>query len=495
MSHSLLAVAYNPIHQDVLPISSADRSISKLDFTKAVVSNLASDHSAESKDKIVEKAENVLNILLNSQNKTFCESYACYPNSKFSRSSLYDFIASGDVLWWDVFTQTAVNFVDSLEISPSEWEEATLVADDTSVNRNRSKCVDLQSKQMSHNDNTFFQGFLLLSVGLYLPSRNMFIPLRAQLITGVPDKQVVQEAHKVDKRTKLGRYINRTRCEKFPVLLDMLKELQRYGIQANHIAMDSWYVSPKNIIQLNKLGYDVLGHLKANKTRFYDAITGETFNIKSELAGIKQRVEAGEQLDGVFTRPVLVRSEDEQPVRANIVFSQNWQEDTKAERPYVALISTDCFLEPEQVTKLYAHRWSIEVNYFMLKDKLGLISGNRTRLITSNLAILYLCHVRYLVTLQAQMDIHQGKEFSQVSKTISQEQFYIFYFFLIMQILQALCLNLSQICNFEPNRAYLASYVKAIKKSFVDCKDNILATTCANILEYGNTFGKIDDSG
>lgn len=311
-----------------------------------------------------------------------------------------------------------------------KWQGCVLIVDDTIIPRTCSKKVDLTSSHFSHSDGKHVCGFNMLSVGLFSPFMSKFIPLTFQLLT--TSKARKDTAHKYDGRTKLGKYLAQAYTSKFNALISMLKNIKDAGLPVYHVVMDSWFACPIYFITLWLEGYYVTCMLKANNTKYTDANTGEVFTIKNVLDNLEQQLKQGQiSNDAIIVRQVLVTRDGCPTIKANICFCKNTQQNKNTNKDdkntvegkgsFIALLTTDLSLSPNEIRETYAKRWQIEVQYKALKTNLGLVTGNQSRLITTNLSLIAFCHIRYLMVVFAQTFIFKDATFSEVVEKLAKE--------------------------------------------------------------------------
>lgn len=393
-----------------------------LAVAKAVEDNLTVTRSETSVQLLVAKVQEIMRILVKGQSNTFHASYKMYQSSTYSKSTLYALLNEGVIDWSSLYLQVASQYALSLLGNNVTAENACLVVDKTLIKRESSKQVDLQSLQYDVEDDAFHLGFTLISIGLYLPSANLYIPLTYQVLAGGNNNNKVKGTkHSFDVSTKLGSYIKRSRMSKSEALMQLLQDVKNAGITTNKIAMSSWLVQPKHLIQLSNAGYQVVGLQSNNATKYYDVETNCIVSVRSLCSSVSKNIAAGQEVGQVAAVRHVNAVTTTGKVMANLILCKNWDDNKAQEQPYIGIISNDCNLDPEQVISDFRKLWQAEEGYRALKSDFGLEAGNQSRNITSNLALISLCHLRFLFVLAAQHNLFKDKKFSEVMDLLSKD--------------------------------------------------------------------------
>lgn len=406
----------NPSYVDAngTPYNSlVQQALDALDFEQAVLSNAAQSPKARAKP-FLEQASQVLRVMLHGTNSTFSTAYDSFPFKLCSKPELYAFLASGQFNWWDVCAQMALNLISKLNLTTKERKAALLIVGDTQLSSDRS-----QQSKAPYPELDSSEGLRLLSVGICFPSRKIYIPLRDQIMVSRDDMYMeIDDAP--DQRTRHGKYLKLCHLSKPKILIQILADLRKLGIYTSRIVAGTWYTQPAVMRKLDEAGYEVIGKLEANTFEFVDAITRQSFTIKSELDGIQQQLENGATFEQVayakqawLNPPAYKSGDDDQPIRTNIVFSRNPQGEPQEQSPYIAVICTDCDMLPPEVCAAYSQRYQIDNNFSCLKDAFGLDDVNFSRLIESNIALVSLCQIRYIIALFVHFVLQQGATFAE----------------------------------------------------------------------------------
>lgn len=187
-----------------------------------------------------------------------------------------------------------------------------------------------------------------------------FVPVSNHLVGACKDENRILGLKKCDRR--LSSYERKEDLyEKKPVLTLTLRALKRvlnHGINASHVLVDSWFFSDTFISSVKELGLDVISLVKTNLQ----------FSPLGECDRLKQRKlrDLAKKADISTTLSMIARTKGGAKVKP--VFVTSYNNSSKI----LTLVSTDLSLCAEQIIRLYARRWMIEVNYKAQKQWLGL---------------------------------------------------------------------------------------------------------------------------
>lgn len=471
-----------------------DLTSEKLGIHDIIVRNLTAAGQKKDTTALLSKVDCLAKILMQAKSNTLAQGYDEFDGEKPALSALYAVLNDNLIDWQSTYQDIA--FQSALDLlKTTNTEDACLIVDDTLIQRDCSKKVDLQTKVYDHNKKTYHKGFTMLSVGLYVNSCNVYIPLTFQLMSNYKGNS---SKHEIDGRTKLGRNIKLSYEPKFDVLMHMLKDIKNAGIDVSRLLSDSWFVHPRNIVRLNEAGYELIGMMRLGKTKFYEIGSNQVLTTEEVADSINSQMKDGYKFNKVAAvRHVNVGKEDDKQVPATIVFTKNWNKDDAQNKPIVPIISTDRDLEPEQITSIYSKRWAIEVAYRRMKQNFGLKKGNQSRNITTNIALISLCHLRVLMTTVAQRLFFPKYTFAKVMHLLANE------FRLTKSSLESIpltCsittafleqLGLGHILGSLSNDAIVAALMKAIllQNQNTDIGGFKLTTQLINLISTGNVFG------
>lgn len=258
-----------------------------------------------------------------------------------------------------------------------------LVLDDSIIQRNRSKKVELLAKVYDHVFHRCIKGVTMLTLGW--TDGYSFVPVDFNMLSSANKANRIQEssAH-ADKRTSGYKRRKEAVSKKTEAAVQMVENALASGIQADYILMDTWFTTEPMIRSILKLGMDVIGMVKQLNQKYIYA--GKEYSLpqfrkflryesrKSILGSIVVATKA----DGIQVKIVFVRKRNK-----------------KSEWLYV--LSTDISLSDAEIIRIYGNRWSIEVFFKASKSLMKLeneFQGRSYDMMVSHTTIVF---TRYII--------------------------------------------------------------------------------------------------
>ena len=160
-------------------------------------------------------------------------------------------------------------------------------------------------------------------------------------------------------------------CEKATtVMIHLLKEALDAGASARYVLFDSWFSSPRQLLDVLALKLQTIAMIKRSSKRYYE-FEGKRMTVEQIFAACKKRRGRSRYLLSV---PVKISAKDaedhEETAEARIVCVRNRQN----RKEWIAILSTDMSLSEEEIIRLYGRRWDIEVFFKTCKSYLHLRS-------------------------------------------------------------------------------------------------------------------------
>lgn len=256
---------------------------------------------------------------------------------------------------------------------------AFFILDDSSFYRNRSKCVELAARCWDHALNRNFKGFRMLTLewsdgmtALPIVFCNMSSENKKNRVNDMTTDET-----KIPEKS-FGKKIRELSCQKMSeTMIDLIKEAQENGPEAKYVLCDRWFSTPKSIFSFMKQDLDVITMLKQDRTKYIfegrELNSKEIFKILVKRDRIQRKIE---HRNGNFngrkwqysTKVTIFERDGEGKKEVTLVFVQN--RNKKSE--FLAILSTDTELTPEQVIEYFGARWSIETSFQTLKSYLRL---------------------------------------------------------------------------------------------------------------------------
>jgi hypothetical protein len=289
----------------------------------------------------------------------------------FENDTVYRFMNRGKVRWESLVPSLAAEVIPEVKKLTNENRRNALIIDDTPYYRNRSKKVELLSRCKDHSENRYYKGFTLLNMGW--SDGVTFMPVDFRLVASGNDRNLLEGSYiKEDNRTVATRRRKAARTEKPALVLQMLERAKGTPAQTQHVLFDSWFSSPKAIMGIKRLGYDVVARLKNHENYRY-LHEGQSRSISKILRACPKRPGRSRYLLSVNVQ--VQHADFDGTVDAKIVYIR----DRNDRKKWIALISTDTTLTEEDIIALYAKRWDIEPFHKVIKSTLRLTTEFQLR--------------------------------------------------------------------------------------------------------------------
>lgn len=302
---------------------------------------------------------------------------------KFEKDTVYRFMNSPHINWRKFTLLLGKEIIEkSIEPLTDEKRINVLIFDDSMFERNRSKCVELLAKVYDHAHDKYIKGFRMLT--MLWSDGNTNIPLNFCLLSTNNKKCLLNSASdKIDHRTNGWKQRQLAITEAPSVLLQMLRDAKEAGIRAKHVLFDTWFCSPKSLINIKNLGFYAIAMTKKDEKNCF-VYHGKKQSVLSIYRTEKKRPGKSRYLLSV---KAYARKDDEEiPVRLVYVRNRNKRKE------YLILVTTDMSLSEEDIIRLYGKRWNIEVFFKMCKSFLNLSKECRSISydgITAHVAIVF----------------------------------------------------------------------------------------------------------
>lgn len=280
----------------------------------------------------------------------------------FGKDTVYRFLNSTSINWMKftallsakIATSTITKLTDDKRVN-------VLIIDDTMFERISSKKVELLTKVYDHAKKKYILGFRLLTLGW--SDGNTFLPVNSCLLSSENQKTRINEAKELDKRTNgfSRRKLSQTKATS--VMLDLIDSAKKACIPASHVLFDTWFCSPTSLIAIKNKGFDVIAMAKKTPKMHY-LYNGKMHSVTDIYKQNKKRRGRSKYLLSVDIS--VVKDEDTIPSRVIYVRNRNKKKD------YLVLITTDMTISEEEVIRIYAKRWDIEVFFKVCKSYLKL---------------------------------------------------------------------------------------------------------------------------
>ncbi|XXF69063.1 transposase [Thermoanaerobacterium thermosaccharolyticum] len=280
----------------------------------------------------------------------------------FKKDTVYRFLNSIHINWIRFTTWLSAQIInETITGLTSDKRVNVLIVDDSLFERSSSKKVELLAKVYDHAKKTYKYGFRLLTLGW--SDGNTFIPVNGCLLSTENQKNRINEAIPVDKRSAgyLRRNLSQTKAT--AVALELIKAAKKAMIPASYVLFDTWFCSLSSLIAIKEMGYDVIAMAKKTSKMHY------LYNeIMQPLTAIYKQNRKRRGRSRYLLSVEVSIEKDGKSIPARIVFVRN----RNNRKDYLALITTDMNLNEDEIIRIYGKRWDIEVFFKVCKSYLKL---------------------------------------------------------------------------------------------------------------------------
>lgn len=280
----------------------------------------------------------------------------------FSKDAVYRFMRMAHINWIRFTTALSCKIIKEAIAPLTDMARINvLIVDDSLCERNRSKKVELLARVFDHAKRIYSYGFRMLTVGW--SDGNTFIPVNSILLSTEQEKNRINDAVSMDKRTVGYRRRKLSLTKGTSAMLELLSVAKTAMIPAKHVLFDSWFSSPSTLHAVKALGYDVVAMVKKTPKMFFRFQQADLPLTEIYKRNRKRRGRSKYLLS--VTVDVV---KDDFIIPAKVVYVRN----RNKRKEYLCLISTDMSLDEEQIIQLYGKRWDIEVFFKVCKSYLKL---------------------------------------------------------------------------------------------------------------------------
>ncbi|MBE0067991.1 IS4 family transposase, partial [Thermoanaerobacterium thermosaccharolyticum] len=283
----------------------------------------------------------------------------------FKKDTVYRFLNSIHINWIRFTTWLSAQIInETITGLTSDKRVNVLIVDDSLFERSSSKKVELLAKVYDHAKKTYKYGFRLLTLGW--SDGNTFLPVNGCLLSTENQKNRINEAITMDKRSAGYLRRNLAQTKATAVVLELIKAAKKAMIPASYVLFDTWFCSPSSLIAIKEMGYDIIAMAKKTSKMHY------LYNgIMQPLTAIYKQNRKRRGRSRYLLSVEVSLEKDGKSIPARIVFVRN----KNKRKDYLALITTDMNLNEDEIIRIYGKRWDIEVFFKVCKSYLKLGKG------------------------------------------------------------------------------------------------------------------------
>ena len=282
----------------------------------------------------------------------------------FGKNTVYRFLSAAKTNWERFVLQLSERIINrTIRPLTGKDRKDVFIIDDTLFARTGGKKTELCSKVFDHVSMKYRRGYRLLTLGW--SDGSSFLPIAGRLLASGDDENVIGPKKEVDMRSLAGKRRKRAISKAPDVMVEMLKKALKAGHQAKYVLFDTWFASPKTILRIHReCRIDTIAMIKKSSKVFYE-LDGRRMNIKQIFTSGRKRRGRSRYL---LLVDVVLSDRDGNAIPARIVCVRN----RNNRKDWIAFISTDVSLEPEEILRIYGKRWDIEVFFKTCKSILHL---------------------------------------------------------------------------------------------------------------------------
>ena len=282
----------------------------------------------------------------------------------FCKNTVYRFLSAAKTNW-ERFMLLLSERIINRTIRPltNKDRKDVLIFDDTLFSRTGGKKTELCSRVFDHVSMKYRRGYRLLTLGW--SDGNSFLPIAGRLLASSDRKNIVGTVEKTDNRSLAGKRRKQAVSKAPDVMLEMLKAAIRAGHRAKYVLFDTWFASPKSILRIRQeCRMNTIAMIKKTSKVFYE-FDGQRMNIRQIFGACRKRRGRSRYLLSV---DIMLTDREGNAIPARIVCVRN----RNNRKDWIAILSTDVSLEPEEILRIYGKRWEIEVFFKTCKSMLHL---------------------------------------------------------------------------------------------------------------------------
>jgi hypothetical protein len=299
-----------------------------------------------------------------------------------SKNTYYRFLNETSYNWKKFLLLLAVKVTSAFDELTRPERVKVLILDDSIIQRNRSKNVELLAKVYDHVSHKYKKGFTLLTLGW--SDGYSFIPVGFNMLSSANKSNRYQEVSAdIDRRTNGYKSRAESLIQKTDAAVLLIRRALAAGIKADYVLMDTWFTTEPMLKKILKTGLDAIGMVKQLKQRYF--YHGKAYTLPALRKFIQKESSAN-----IFGS-LLVTTKDGIPVKIVVVRNRN----KKSECLY--LLSTDCSLSDAEIVRIYGNRWSIEVFFKASKSFMKLGTEFQSRSFDAIVSHTTIVFTRYII--------------------------------------------------------------------------------------------------
>lgn len=294
---------------------------------------------------------------------------------------MYRFLNHPRYRWRKFLHSLSFSIIQRFEKLTSVGRVRVFIVDDSILQRNRSKKVELLARVYDHVTGRFVRGFSMLTLGW--SDGYSFAPIDFVMLSSAKAENRYAPIQDVDKRTHGYKRRMEAFLRKPDAVVQIVERALQAGFTADYVLMDSWFTQAPLLRALTAKGLHVIGMVKAMKQRYI--VDGQPLSLQELYTRLPK------QPRSAILGSLITRTTCGLPVKLVFVRNRNGRRD------WLALLSTDLSLEDTEMVRIYGNRWGIETFFKFAKTHLKLgteFQGRSFDMLISHTTIVF---ARYLL--------------------------------------------------------------------------------------------------
>ena len=331
-------------------------------------------------------------------------------HESFSKNTYYRFLNSAKTNWLRFTSLLSKAVADTIEPLTSEDRVNAFIIDDSTFERTSGKRTELASKIFDHCSMKYKIGYRLMTLGW--TDGNTFLPVNSVLLASSKKKNQFCEEKIYDGRSIAARRRKLAQMKGTDAMLELLKAAKSAGHKADYVLFDSWFSNPAQLLAIKSLGYDSIAMIRKSSKICY-TYNGEKLSLNKIYGISKKRRGRSRYLLSVD----VTIGYGEEAIPARIVCVRN----NKNRKDWIAFISTNVNLCPEEIVRIYGKRWQIEVFFKTCKSTLNLVGECHSLsydALTAHVAVVF---TRYLMVALEQRKSEDTRTLGEIFFFLSNE--------------------------------------------------------------------------
>lgn len=273
------------------------------------------------------------------------------------KDALYRFLNHSGYSWRRFLLSLSSETVQRVEKLTSDTRDTAFIFDDSMFERNRSKKVEMLARFKDHATGAFYKGFRMLTMGW--SDGHSFIPVDFSLLSSLKSS-INGMMEGIDKRTSGYKRRQEALLPAPQVIAAMLDRAITAGMTASYVLMDSWFTHAPLIQEIVNRGLHVIGMVKNDNKRYI---------VNGQRLCLEALYEAAPRVEGKNRNILrLIRTKLAPGIPVTVLFVRHRSQKNE----WLAILSTDLTLTPEEIIRIYKMRWDIEVFFKCAKSLLRL---------------------------------------------------------------------------------------------------------------------------